>query len=72
MSGWGPGSCSGSCNTCKLVSRTSPRFLMNEMDDAFMFGRCAAMRYAASILRPTVCVQVMSPGTCPIHSNMGE
>ena len=37
-----------------------------------MFGRCAGMLDSASIMRPSVCVQVMSPGTCPLHSNMGE
>ena len=36
---------------------------MNEMDGAFIFGRCAGMRDAAAILCPSVCVQVLNPGT---------
>ena len=32
----------------------------------------AGMRNAASIWRPTACVQVMKPGTCPVHRIMSD
>ena len=54
----------------KRVSIISPCFLMNEMKDVFRFGRSAGMRDAVSILRPSVCVQVMCPGTCRHLSNI--
>ena len=54
----------------KRVSIISPGFLMNEMKDAFRFGRSAGMRDAVSILRPSVCVLVMCLGTCRHLSNM--
>ena len=53
------------------VSSISPRFQRNERDDALEFGRCAGVRNAATMWRPTACVHVMRPGTCPLHRIRG-